>query len=257
MIWESFDISFADWMAENLRLSLFHHPREPNPGLWESLFSVRPESLDERPREKVLSERGVVNESVVALISQVDRLDWHFQPNPRSENDRGGLLILTNVEGAVTSTRKALDVSLAELGKVDRIALGVTLAQRVADIDTGMDLLSKYLPDMDMSRWGGADFIYQVNRRGRSGQHPHVLLNRIVKWSLDEYLSGNVRITAHRGPQLSTSGPLHAARLTMDINTSTNNNAISTKKMPDLLSEFFLFAQQVSAGGGDNGIDAD
>ena len=76
---------------------------------------------------------------------------------------------------------------------------------------------------MDLECQEGLDFMYQINRRRQSSYAPHVRINRLARWLLEEFLSGALRITPTQGPQLETSESGLVSKLVLDINTASDN----------------------------------
>ena len=243
---------FAEWDVESLRLSIFH-PTDPTgrplSGLWEKVMGVSPESIDSRPRERVLREQGGANGNKLLLVTQAQRLDWNLLPDPAADREIGNPPILTALDQGIPMLRKALGVSLQSVRLVDRLAFGIVLMQQVSDLSEGMSQLSKYLPHMGLEHREGSDFIYQINRRRRSSYAPHVRINCLAKWQLEEFHSGSLRITPAQGPQWESSEPGFVSKLVLDINTAPDNNAISTDKMPNLFVELTAFAREIAVKG--------
>ena len=241
--------SFALWDVESLRLSTFHPERPAQPGLWAKLMGNDPESVNSRPREQVLLEEGGANGNRLILASQNQRLDWTISPGPTTSPDLQKPLVLVDVDQAMSLIRKALGVLTGTYRQVDRLAFGVILIRQVSDVKEGLGHLSQYLPHLDLENRGGLDFIYQINRRRLSSYAPHVLVNRLAKWSLESVQSGALRIGPSQRPHIAVSESLLVDKLTIDINTAPTNNAISVSRMPGLLDEFMAFAQEVAVKG--------
>ena len=245
----TFPSDFADWDVENFRLTIFHSTTPAPAGLWEKLMGISPESIDSRPRERVLRETGQAKGNRLLLVTQPQRLDWTLQPEPPPDREDGGTPTLTSLDKSIPLLRSALDVSLKSLGQVHRLAFGAVLTQQASDMKEGMSQLSRYLPHMELTRRGGSDFIYQINRHRRSSYAPHVHVNRLAKWSLEEFHSGSLRIVPSRGPRLESSAFGFVSKLVLDINTAPENNAISSDKMPSLFVEFTAFAHEIAVKG--------
>ena len=241
--------TFAEWDVENFRLTIFHPAGHTIPGLWERLMGVTPEAIDSRPRERVHREQGGTNGNKLLFVTQAQRLDWNLLPDPAPDHEIGIPPTLTAMDQTIPMLRRALDVSLQSVQQVDRLAFGAVLIRRASDLSDGMSQLSKYLPHMDLEHRGGSDFIYQINRRRRSSYAPHVRINCLAKWLLEEFHSGALRITPSQGAQLETSESGFVSKLVLDINTAHDNNAISTDRMPGLLVELTAIAGEIAAKG--------
>ena len=237
---------FAPWSVDSIRLSVFHPARKDRSGLWASLMGSSPESINERPREQTLQEEGPAGSNRLLLATQSQRLDWNILP---ANSDTTKLLFLADVDQALSLVQRALEVSAQLVQQIERLALGAVLSQQVPNMSDGMRCLSKYLPFLDLERREGTDLLYQINRRRRSSLLPHVLVNRLSRWSLEYAQSGTLLVAPDRLPRLETSKPQAVVKLVLDVNTAPENNAISLDKMPALLTEFLGFAQEIATSG--------
>ena len=240
---------FGPWGVEHFRLTLFHPPSVQTLPLWEQLVGVRPESIEERPREGVVRQHGGVDANRLFLATQGERLDWTFLPSPTADQGIAAAPTLSDPEQATLTLRRALDISLRSVRQVHRLAFGVLLEQRVTSQADGMSKLSKYLPHLNLEGQGGSDFIYQINRRRQSSVVLHASVNRVARWSLEQFVGGEVRITPTQVPQLQQFGKGFVDRLLLDINTNPENNAIAPARMPGLLVEFIDLAHKVASEG--------
>ena len=240
---------FAEWDVENFRLTVFH-TSDPNiSGLWERLMGVSPETIDSRPRERVIREQGGANGNQLLLVTQAQRLDWNLLPDPAPDHQIGNPPTLKAVDQTIPLLKKALDVTLQSARQVHRLAFGVVLIQQVSGLSEGMRRLSKYLPHLGLEHQEGLDFIYQINRRRRSTNAHHVRINRLAKWQLEEFHSGAFRISPSQGARLETSELGFVSKLVLDINTAPDNSAISKDRMPNLFVELTALAHEIAVKG--------
>ena len=240
---------FGPWAVESLRLTVFHASSPPNPGLWQKVMGISPEQVESRPRQNVITEHGDLHGNQLRLIIQADRLDWNVVAGPVTDIESTTPPRLTSLEQTVSVLVQALDVSISEVGQVDRLAFAPVLVQQATNQSEAMSQLSTYLPQLDLLNRGGSDFMYQINRRRRSSSAPHVVINRLAKWQVDHYQSGAIRISPSLGPQLETSAWELMIKLLLDINTAPENNAISSARMPTLFAEFTNLAYEVASEG--------
>lgn len=241
------DGGFGPWNAESLRLTVFHTTGSPSHGLWEQLMSISPESSESKPREGTLQERGIVGKNQLLLLTQPQRLDWHLLPAPGG-TERRGLATLNDTHDAVPLLERALTVSLAAAHQVSRLAFGVGLLREVSSPDEGVAQLAECLPQVNMEGQSGQDFIYQGNRRRRSSHARHVQINRLAKWQTEAHQGGEI-VVSPQGTQLRSLPPGWVIRLTLDINTAPESNAIAIDRMPDLFTELVAFAREIAVGG--------
>ena len=250
-------VDFGQWSVEHLRLTVFHPQGVQTPKLWELLMGVRPESIEERPREGLVREQGEVDGNRLLLVTHAERLDWTFVPNPNVNLGADITRALTtpvliDPNQAVRKLQEALDISLRSARQVHRLGFGALLGQEVANQAEGMSQFSKYLPHMDLEEQGVSNFMYQINRRRRSSKVPHAQVNRVAKWSLEQVITGELRIgiVPAQAPQLiPPSEPGFTNRLLLDINTAPENNAIAVERMPALLVELINLACKVATEG--------
>ena len=240
---------FAPWSVDSLRLSVFHPEGRDRSGLWVSLMSSSPESRNERPHEQTLQEEGPADNNRLCLTTRPQRLDWNITPGLPATPNTAKLLFLADVDQALPLIQKALGASERLVKQIDRLAFGAVLIQQVRDISDGMHCLSKYLPFLDLELRDGRDLLYQINRRCRSSHAPHVIVNRLSRWSLEYAQRGALLIAPTQPPRFETSEPQTVVRLVLDVNTAPENNAISPDRMPILLTEFLHFAQEIATNG--------
>ena len=254
-------VDFGQWNVEHFRLTVFHSPGVQTSGLWESLMGVRPESIEERPREGLVRQQGEAGDNRLLLVTHAERLDWTFVPNPTvnlGTNITPALTtpVLIDPNQAVHKLQEALDISLRVVKQVQRLAFGALLGQEVANQTDGMSQFSKYLPHMALGEQGVSDFMYRINRRRRSSNVPHAQINRIARWSLEQVITGEVHIGIGPAqvprlmpPPALPSAPGFINRLLLDINTAPENNAIAAERMPGLLVELINLACKVATEG--------
>ena len=245
---------FDLWQVENLRLTIFCTLPTTIPGtthgLWERAMRTPPENIVQRPRENSIREQGAVQGNMLRLVTRPNRLDWSILPGPATDpGTETFIMIVKDSEQAISTLRDALNVSIQAAPQVQRLAFGAALFQQAASTNDAMTQLSNYLPHLDLKNRGGSDFIYQINRPKRSQSSPHVWINCLTKWQLDQFQSGLFLIGPSQSPQLQTTESGLVNRLILDINTAPDNNAIAASRMPDLFVELTEFARQIAAKG--------
>ena len=239
---------FGEWHIESLRVSVFHSGEHARPGLWEQVMGIPPESSDTRAREGIIQEQGVVDGDTLLLVIQRGRLDWNLLPGPDHSSDQRGLPALMAVGQAIHLLGRALYPTITECGPVGRLALGGVLTRHAPDLLNGLKQLSKYLPRLDLENQGGPDFAFQINRRRTSIIAPHVQVNRLAKWQLDEIQGATFTVGPTRSPILETQRAL-VSKLTLDINTTLSSNAFAAASVPDLYNEFVVLAREIATQG--------
>jgi hypothetical protein len=240
---------FGQWNVEHLRLTIFHPSGVDTSNLWERLMHVLPESRDERPREGVVQQQGEAGGNRLLLITRADRFDWTVIPNPASDAGIMPTPILVDINQAVTLIQDALRISLQAVTVMDRLAFGALLGQQVADPTEGMSRLSEYLPRLGLEEQGVSDFVYQINRRRQSLCVPHAQLNRVARWSSEQIIQGQLRITPALLPQVQPSGTRFVNRLLLDVNTVPGTSAIAHDRFSGLFVELVEIACKVASEG--------
>ena len=110
-------VDFGQWSVEHLRLTVFHPPHGVQTSeFWELLMGVRPESIEERPREGLVQQHGEVDGNRLLLVTHAERLDWTFVPNPTVNLGANITPALTtpaliDPNQAVHKLQEALDIS--------------------------------------------------------------------------------------------------------------------------------------------------
>ena len=238
----------GQWSVEDLRLTIFYPGDVDTSNLWEQSMGDRPERRDERPREGIVQQQGEAGGNQLLLITRALRLDWTVLPSPATDPGIRATPILVDLNQAMSILQKALRKSLRSVRVVHRLAFGASLGQEVPNPSEGMSRLSKYLPRLELEERGVSDFIYQINRRRQSSRVPHAQLNRVARWSVEQIIGGEVRITHAQAPQVQSSTAF-TNRLRLDVNTIPETNAIATDRIPGLFDELVEIACRVASEG--------
>ena len=238
-------LDFARWNVDSLRLTVFYPDLQPSPGVWKSVRGVEPDSIESKPHEGTLVEHGPVDGAMLLLTSGLNRRDWHLQTPSGLQPGPTSLLITDSTEGLF---QKVLNTSLKDLAQVIRLAFGATLSQPCQSPQEGLSILSEYLPHLNLGVYGDLDFMYRINRRRTSPSSPHVQINRVATWSLDQVYSGAIKIGLTPNPEV-TSVPSFSTRLVLDVNTVPTRTATSIKRYPTLFNELLQLACEIAKDG--------
>jgi hypothetical protein len=156
---------------------------------------------------------------------------------------------LADTEQVIPLLAQAVRVSVNAFSRiVHRIALGSVFTQKAANAPEGLEQLSKYLPYVNFEP-GGTDFLYQINRRRRSSHAPHVQVNRLSRWQLEEVHGGLLTVGLSQPPNFRADEQFSVIKLSLDINTAPGSNAISHDRMPGLFDELVSFAREIAIEG--------
>ena len=165
------------------------------------------------------------NEVVVAKIGSVGRTLPIFQ------NAVGFSL------DAITSTA------------VIRLAFAPSLIREVVDENVGLEQLSNFLPNLNLTSAHAGDFIYQINRIRRSETVHHARINRIAKWSLELVGGITFRMGPTGRPDVMNANPKQLRRLMLDINTTQGTSTMAKERIPGLFEELVSLAREIATEG--------
>jgi hypothetical protein len=82
-----------------------------------------------------------------------------------------------------------------------------------------------------------------------SPQVPHVRINRLSRWQLEEIQSGTLTVGLSGPPTLGSSEQFLVSKLTLDINTAVDNSAFSSDKVLSLFDDLVDFASEIAIQG--------
>lgn len=241
--------SFAEWEVESFRLSIFHPEPVTRPGLWAKFVGDRPQTINDRPHDGIVQEQGDYEGNRLVLTSMARRIDWHVGPIPPTAPTGGSTPTLTEPAKVISLLARATTVSTKEIPQVDRFAFGAVLVKQPPTEAEVLHHFSQYFPDKGLDSSDTSDFMYQINRRCRSVSAPHVVVNRVARWSLEQVQSGNLQISTGAPVSVQMLGPRLTGKLVLDINTAPENNAISVNRLPTFFSEFVAFAYDIALKG--------
>ena len=216
-------------------------------GLWQKVVEAQPESTDTRLREGITRVVGSLDHNSVVLATQATRADWLVQPAPKPNHQPDLSPVLYAGEDVLPTLRRALDVTLGETPEFNRLAFGVSLIRQVAEPQSALREISAYLPSIDFSSMEGPDFVHQLNRRRPSTAVPHVLINRLARWSISQVGAIQIRIWGQSPVHASDIGT--ARQLLLDVNTAPAATAIPTEKAPRLFEELLVLAAEIATEG--------
>ena len=156
------------WQVESLRATTFHVAGTIVPAtfpFWRRVFDDEPEQVVTRPREGIIQQSGIIDGHQLVLIGMPNRVDWIAQgivtpadePLPAPPNLG---LLPDALPPFLRVAGKWLDVSPG----VIRLAFGAVLVNRVTDLASAYQELSRFLPGVTTDITDSPDFLYQINR---------------------------------------------------------------------------------------------
>lgn len=217
---------------------------------WEKVASGGP--ADERINHQtgIKEQRGDLNDSLLAMVSQPGRVDWTLQATEEGSPERlelptVGPMSDSTLEPFMEIVKKWLD----ECPPVSRLAFGVILGRLAADARTGYEKIQYYLPCVELSPQDATDFFYQINRPTESTVRPDTKINRISKWSVP--IVGNVGVTIDTTASTASASMQgqYICRLELDINTAPLDHVFSGNDAYAVFEELAAHGLEIASRG--------
>lgn len=252
---ENFSRTFSqEWRVETLRMTGFPKEviKEPEHyQWWFALTGESPENRTQNPRKATLHEEGPFKNGKLILEVQPIRLDLLRTAHISELVESTGIPTLdlfSNIIGDFEQLTTKL-FNLEPFPPLQRIALGAILVNPVKDRKEGYKKLADFLRfpiDADNS----SDLFYQINRpRLFDLPSEKIAINRLSKWSVAGYEMLALQVM----PELrsfSSSSPLHAIRLEVDISTTQHfAGSFNKEALPVLFKELIDYAIEISEKG--------
>lgn len=246
------DVSrIGGWRLEDLRASIFY-PAVPNfdrltygRNVWLIAAGAALQQMDDRPMEGICMFVGApADERQMQLSVRSNRMDWNVLPVPQPVDAPPAPpppALFQNAISAVDALRRCIESSVqAGIGPPpDRLAFGASLGAEADSLEQAFAELSQY---MHFGRYspGLLDFSYQVNRPRQSQVDPSIRINRLSRWTAQEFVSHAFAIGPDAQMTESTITTAVKRQLEIDISTSVPS--------PPLSSPNELFQELVSLG---------
>jgi hypothetical protein len=233
------------WTAHLLQVSLFSSAVFPlSDDYFSVLMGVEPDTNEDRPKEGVRRQTGLVDDVFVQVGVSPLRLDVTFSPPPQTATvDIDAIRVALGP--FVPELHKFSDVVLKWIDKVStpivRMSfVGAAVVETVSREDA-YAVLADSVKSLAISP-KMEDLIYRVNWKLASNTVSEGFLNRLVTWT-----SFRLNIAAGFDPK----GAVHVAnrdfaRLDLDINTPADRrDALPRTELSKMLSELFELAIDV------------
>ena len=245
---------FAEWFAEQVRLTVFTLPGADNPNpeqWWEAIVAAPPDETTANPKMGLRTLTGTFHTRKLILKLEPDRIDWLFvPPNPDPAEFSGEFPsigpIAENLE--LFSGISEGWLSRKDIPDVARIAFGAIVRHSEPDRRSAYLRLPDYLPlRIDPE---STDFSLQINvpsetRTGIGG----LRINRLSKWSIMGGVALAFRLQGTVGAVTSQFVD-HALRLEVDINTSPEfRGALPRERLIELYRELVAFGRDIVTEG--------
>ena len=244
----------TNWRAESLRATTFYNTNETVPDVaqvWESVAGRSPERVSSRPREGIQTAEGGLEDTILVVTSQPERIDLNIRPALPAPNVRiRGFLTLGLLSETLMPFLENMRKWLRESPPSTRLAFGSVLLVDTESVAAGNERMDRMLPNVQLDAEGSSDFFYQINRRRRSLTTSGVLVNRLSKWSVAQGGSVGIFAGAGTGIQLSSEHGFFACRLELDVNTvGPQNHPIPKAKITDLFEELASLGKEIADKG--------
>ena len=187
----------------------------------EPLLGIEPESVEANSSAMRRVEIAPLGPGRLTVTSQVNRVDWSWQPAEESIPD----VHLGMPDEAIEQLMQLLCAWIHAQKDVVRVALGGVFGVRVETREEGYSVLDELIPELKLDA-SSSEFIYQINRPlALEGFEGLSVLNRIEKWSCRRAFS-NVFALSNTGevrvlPEAQEIA-IHAA-CELDFNTDAQN----------------------------------
>lgn len=247
---------FAEWMVEQLRLTLF-----PVPGVagmnpeawWEAVAGAQPEEVSGNLRTGLRTVAGAFRTGKLILTVAPQRIDWFFVPPDL--DPAAGLPGDFRFVGTMTDSLEVFsNVAEQWLGRNDtpdlvRIAFGLVTLHPEEDRHGGYTRLPAYLP-VEINP-DSSDLMFQLNlptdsRTGIDG----LRINRLSKWSVMGLAPVNFQIQGNAVAAGVGQFFAYALRVELDMNTAAEfRGALPRERRLDIYRELVAFARNVLTDG--------
>jgi hypothetical protein len=241
------------WQAESWRLTAFLGPqgqiREPT--WWADLTGQSPESRIANPRQDLFQEHGSYGGGTLTLTTQPGRVDWHLNASPAQSNELPGMRVLGSVLESLDAFRPLALRWLEMAPSIIRLAVGGVLLTPVGDRQEAHRLLTTYVPGLRLDSENCSDFLYQINRPRASIVRTDLLINRLTKWSADEF--NLLRFAVQAPSAVLPVSPVQlyiAARLELDLSTAADSTSeFTASELPALFGELVNLGLEIAERG--------
>ena len=216
----------SGWQAQSLRVTAFPSPSATisQPKWWSELLGTEPEVRNLRPARGEQVEAGPFDKGTLTLQVTPIRIDWILTVNQNAVLDEIFNLGAFLEVGDTFIKLMAEWLALASAPPIQRLAFGAILNQQVEGREKGYELLSRYLPNVQLSP-ESTDFLYQINRPRKSnvlGMTTHSI-NRLSKWSCVSIQRTLIQSLSDGTTSSNLIGKIgYACNLELDISTTAD-----------------------------------
>ncbi len=242
---------FAEWAAEQVRLTVFPLPGSANPNpeqWWEAIVAAPPDESTANPKLGLRTLTGTFHSGKLILKVELDRIHWLFVPQDPERGEFPSIGPITeNLELFSDTSERWL--SRNDIPDLVRIAFGAIVRHPEPDRRSGYLRLPDYLPlRIDPE---STDFSFQINvpsetRTGIDG----LRINRLSRWSIMGLAHVAFRLDGGAVGTAASQFVNHALRIEVDINTSAEfRGALARERLVELYRELVAFGRDIITKG--------
>lgn len=236
------------WLVSGARLTVFvTADANISSTLWSEVVGAEPEHSSVQRTVATTLDMGPFADGLLRLQTQPMRLDWNYdasQVGARSADPPHFGSFPTAVSPFLELMRQW--IRRPSFPPTTRIALGLVLIRPTSTRETGYAELAQYIDGVPTSS-DATEFQYQINRPRPSRVLPDLLINRLSRWSVANYVSLTFDPTVQQ--HLIPPQRLHV-RLELDISTAAGRaDSIPADRIPNLLEDLLNGAREISENG--------
>lgn len=241
------------WEVDHIRLSLFFQGAavdEMAKVTWQSLVGEMPTDIQNRPREKMITEQGKWKDGLLIFTKQLDRADLVYtgvvEQLPTGQVKES---LIGKLAPAANEVLALAQNCVPKDAPVVRAAIGSSLRWSVNSTDEGYQLLNQLIPELELEAGKMRDVLYQINKPRTSSLNPSFEINRLTTWSVKVARQGLVQMTAGLPPKSFTSPTGTFAHLELDMNTVQEKTQLPSSDLFEVLRELADLGIEISRSG--------
>lgn len=237
-------LSLSQLQANMLRLTAFPTPNQQfNPeSWWASLINQQPENTSTKSALGEKVAEGSYGSGTFTIGTSPLRIDLVYKSVEKEETLDSTIPVIGNVSDTVNSFQQLIEkwFDIESIPSISRLAFGGILVFPVENLETGYNLLSKYVKlDIDEQ---ASDLLYRINRRRNSTIYPSLVINRLSTWGVMVVKVGlfDPNTTIYQLPET------YAFRVELDINTVPNEDNIVTGQWKEIFGELVILGKEIA-----------
>ena len=241
-----------DWQVLQLRGTVFSAdvPHLDLSTIWRQVVGEDPEEEQNRPRQGLYMLTGPFGDWQLRVTGLPDRINWVITPGEEgyAEESRLGPSLTVELE-AIHSLSEGW---LSAIPDKRRLAFGAVVADPVENKREGYGKLSEILrASVAIDPDNSSDFLYQINRPRESIVFPHLMINRLSKWSVASRASYHMSLSPGGPPtRVNVTDEGTWLNLELDISTEADySENLPNEKMESIFQELTELAVEIATKG--------